>query len=345
MKNLIPELSLQTGLREHEVQRIMSTAPGRYKVFNIKKRNGSLREIAQPAPEVKLLQRAIMKSFLDTLPIHPCATAYVPGGSILNNAQPHAKNGPILKLDFKDFFPSLRSTDWIAYCRRTKCLEDEREIILTSRLLFRRPKGRTILRLAIGAPSSPVLSNILMHDFDVSVLEAVQGQRVTYTRYADDMTFSAPRLGYLNDVMQKVAQIIRTLRSPNLDLNGDKTTYVTKKFGRSVTGLTLANDGRVTIGRERKRTIRATVHSAMQGLLDPLEMQVLAGTLAYVNAVEPMFLEVLREKYGISEIERIQRTKRDGKLSFHSPPLAPNHLVKNDLEPLHRMEWRPRSRW
>jgi RNA-directed DNA polymerase len=345
MKALIPELCLQTGLREHEIQRIMSTAPSRYKVFNIKKRNGSLREIAQPAPEVKLLQRAIMKSFLKELPVHASATAYVPGGSILSNAQPHAKNGPILKLDFKDFFPSLRSTDWIAYCKRTKCLEDEQEILLTSRLLFRRAKGRSILRLAIGAPSSPMLSNILMHEFDVRVVEAVQEQKVTYTRYADDMTFSAPRLGYLNDVMQKVAHVIRALDSPNLDLNGDKTTYVTKKYGRSVTGLVLANDGRVTIGRERKRTIRAAVHRALKGLLDPLEMQVLVGTLAYVNAVEPVFMEVLRAKYGTTEIDRIQRAKRDGKLSFHSPPLAPNQLNEKELQPLHRLVWHSRRRW
>lgn len=344
MKNLLSVMSLYTGLREHEISRIMSSAPSRYKVFHISKRDGSLREIAQPAPEVKFLQRALMSILLDKLPVHPCATAYVRGGSIRMNAEPHAKNGPILKLDFKNFFPSFKSSDWVNYCHRTGCLADDIDIHASSRLLFRRAKGESRLKLAIGAPSSPMLSNILMHEFDIAVLAAVEGQKITYTRYADDMTFSAPRLGYLSDVMRKVARIIRALDSPNLDLNGEKTTLVTKKFRRSVTGLTLTNDGHVSIGRERKRKIRATVHRALLGNLSELEMQVLVGMLAYANAVEPTFIQKLSQHYGRKEMEEIQRYKRGGKLDFHVPPLAPNQLLPGN-HPLRRADWTPRKRW
>lgn len=322
MRRLLDTLSFETGMREHELQRIMYTAPNRYKVYLIPKRSGGTRVIAQPAREVKFLQRALSKILLESLPTHDAATAYKPGTSILLNAQAHAESGPILKLDFKDFFPSVRDRDWISYCRRTGCLSTEEDIFLTSRLLFHRRKGEGYLRLAIGAPTSPILSNILMYDFDLKVSEAVGEDKVIYTRYADDMTFSAERTGHLTGVIRTIGRVLRSADCPKLALNRDKTTLITKKFGRRVTGLTLSNDGRVTIGREGKRKIRAAVHRALQGQLNQKELQILTGMLAYVKAVEPSYLEVLTRAYGLRAIEEIQKAPRGDKLRWYSPALA-----------------------
>jgi len=168
-----------------------------------------------------------------------------------------------------------------------------------------------------------MLSNILMFEFDTLVSAAVEKEMVTYTRYADDMTFSAPATGFLTGVEMAVTKIIRRLHSPSLCINSDKTTYVTKKYQRTVTGLTLANDGRVTIGRDRKRIIGASVDHARHGKLSPSEMQVLAGTLAYVNAVEPAFLVTLEKKYGRQVLAKIKSSVRLGtKPDPHIPPLA-----------------------
>jgi RNA-directed DNA polymerase len=322
MSRLLDRVSFETGMRAHELQRMMYTAPNRYKVYVIPKRSGGTRVIAQPAREVKFLQRTLSKVLLDSLPTHDAATAYKPRTSILLNAQAHVENGPILKLDFKDFFPSIRDRDWISYCHRTGCLSEEDDIYLTSRLLFHRRKGESYLRLAIGAPTSPILSNILMHEFDSKISEAVSEDKVTYTRYADDMTFSAKRTGHLTGVIKTIARILRGADCPKLVLNPDKTTLITKKFGRRVTGLTLSNDGKVTIGRESKRKIRAAVHRALHGQLNQKEMQVLTGMLAYVKAVEPSYLEVLRRSYGSGAIEGIQKAPRGDKLGKHSPALA-----------------------
>jgi hypothetical protein len=272
---------------------------------------------------LKRLQRSLMALLLDKLPIHEAATAYRRGFSILDNAKPHAANSPILKLDLKNFFPSIRSHDWELYCKRNKCLVDEEEIYLTSQLLFRRDPNHRSLRLAIGAPSSPMLSNILMFEFDTLVTAFVEEENVTYTRYADDLTFSAPRTGYLTGVKRAVCKIIRDLKSPVLDLNDEKTTYITKKYHRSVTGLIISNDGKVTLGRDRKRLISATLHRAVLGKLSGPERQMLAGTLAYVNAVEPVFLDILKKKYGAKSVEDAQHHILKGtKLEVHKPPIA-----------------------
>ena len=111
MSRIVKLLSLETGLSEFAVRRIMQTAPHRYKVFYIPKRNGSMRRIAQPSKEVKLLQRVMVEKFLQFMPIHPAATAYNAGCSIVKNAKIHASDGPILKMDFKDFFPSIKKSD------------------------------------------------------------------------------------------------------------------------------------------------------------------------------------------------------------------------------------------
>jgi len=266
-----------------------------------------MRQIAQPAREVKLLQRAFVSTFLTSLPIHQSATAYRAGSSIRDNAAPHVGHGPILKLDFRDFFPSIRSQDWVSYCRDFGCLQSEEDVHLTASLLFQRQSGHRLLRLAIGAPSSPMLSNILMYDFDTRITEVVAKDRVVYTRYADDLTFSAPRAGFLNGVMKAVARTVRALKYPKLEINAEKTTFITSKYHRTVTGLTITNDDRVTIGRESKRKLHAAVHQASLLRLSLEELQVLAGKLAYVNSVEPEFLSVLQRRYGRDIVAFIQR--------------------------------------
>lgn len=307
MSEIVRLLSIETGLSDSAVRKIMTSAPVRYKKYLIPKRSGGMRQIAQPAREVKLLQRAFVSTFLTNLPLHQSATAYRAGLSIRDNAAPHIGHGPILKLDLRNFFPSIRSQDWVSYCRDSGCLRSEEDVHLTASLLFHRQSGYRLLRLAVGAPSSPMLSNILMFDFDTRITKIVAKDRVTYTRYADDLTFSAPRAGFLNGVIKMVAGTIRALKYPKLEINAEKTTFITSKYRRTVTGLTITNDDRVTIGRESKRQLHAAVHQALFSRLSSEELQVLAGTLAYVNSVEPEFLSVLRRKYGNDIVALIQR--------------------------------------
>jgi retron-type reverse transcriptase len=313
MSGIAQRLAVETGLLEHAVRKIMLRAPVRYKDYPIPKRNGGTRQISQPAREVKLVQRALVTILISGLPVHEAATAYRPGASIRDNAGRHAGFRQILKLDFENFFPSIKDRDWLHYCITTGCLSSEEDIALTTSLLFRREKGLSRLRLAIGAPSSPSLSNALMFDFDKLVSERLSGENVIYSRYADDLTFSAPRTGYFKNVERVVKSALREIEYPRLKINQEKTTFVTTKFHRFVTGLTLANDGRVTIGRERKRRIRAEVHHFCLGKLDEDQVLRLSGTLAFVNAVEPAFLTVLDAKYGAAAIRSLQTIGRSSK--------------------------------
>ena len=305
MKKLLGLLSENTGLSESDLRKLILSAPDRYKVFYIEKRSGGWRKIAQPARPVKFLQRIFIDTILSHIPIHDSATAYRKNYSIRDNAIPHAGNGPILKLDFKDFFPSIKSADWRKYCYEFGILGDSDDVLLSEYLLFFREKGARDLRLSIGAPSSPMISNIIMSRFDELISDKIAAEKVTYTRYADDMTFSGPRTGHLVNVIKLVNATLREVEHPKLRLNHEKTTRITRKFHRTVTGLTLSNDGRVTIGREEKRRINAGVHNALHGTISDEMLTELAGRIAYANSVEPEFVEALRRRYGSDTVRLV----------------------------------------
>lgn len=296
-------------ISERELDKLIATAPERYKVYTIPKRTGGRREIAHPAFELKVVQRALVRQYLRHLPVHSCATAYKPGSSIRKNAEAHAHNRPIMKYDFKDFFPSITERSWLSYCEEHGVFDHD-DAIITGRLLFRRPRNGTILRLSIGAPSSPVLSNILMNEFDREIFSRVSGHKITYTRYADDLTFSAERTWNLREVDKILRSVMNGITSPKLEINTSKTVLVTPKYHRQVTGLVLTLDGRVSLGRDRKRKLRAAVHHYCENKLTLAEQVALAGMLAFARDVEPEFYTRMQRVYGKDKIDALQKTTK-----------------------------------
>jgi RNA-directed DNA polymerase len=132
---------------------------------------------------------------------------------------------------------------------------------------------------------------------------------VTYTRYADDLSFSANNSDQLAVVERAVVELCVRLKSPSLTINAEKTVRVSRRDARRVTGLVLTNDRKVSLGRGEKRRIRASVHHFLTNRLDADETVKLRGMLNYVNSVEPAFMRRLAEKYGDEIISRLQKGK------------------------------------
>lgn len=141
MSKLLPLLIAGSGLNEQDVLKIARNAPARYRTFPISKRSGGERIISQPALELKILQRILVGGLLSNLPVHSSATAYRPGISIRTNASTHAQNGPILKFDFADFFPSLTSSDWKLYCVKNSLFDDPIDLWISTNIFFRDGKA------------------------------------------------------------------------------------------------------------------------------------------------------------------------------------------------------------
>lgn len=279
-----------------ELEKIIRTAPYRYKVYYINKRSGEeKREIAQPSAELKLIQRWVVDNVLNAYPIHSAAAAYVEGKGIRANAETHASNRYLLKLDFNNFFPSLKSSDYQIHTARY-APDFTPNIDLLSKILFRKKDGGIGLSLAIGAPSSPMLSNSLMYDFDCELAGYCQNFCVSYSRYADDLTFSTNQPGVLSEVHGHVAKVLQNLKYPKLSINQEKTIYSSKRHNRTVTGLVISNEGVVTIGREKKRLIRALLHKASIGSLSQEDLDWLRGYLSFVRDAEFCYWEKLTQQ-------------------------------------------------
>lgn len=288
-----------------ELTTLIETAPDRYKDHYIQKRNGrGLRRISQPTAELKFLQRLLVNFEFNNLSIHNAATAYRTGLSIKHHALKHAKNSYLLKLDFKDFFPSI-SADAIKHRLRLDMNYSEIELWILCQILCRHDRLSNRLQLSIGAPSSPFLSNYIMWEFDSTIQNYCNQLEVTYTRYADDLAFSTSLPHVLDSVHDYVKTLLMELSYLKISLNKEKTVNVSRKNKRSLVGLVLSNSGTVSIGREEKRNLRAAMHALASNKLTADDAGKLRGKLAFLLGVDPSFVNGLCAKYNFDRVADI----------------------------------------
>lgn len=299
---LFGRLIENTPFSEEELVLLILTGPTRYKDHTIEKRHGrGRRMISQPTAELKLVQRWLVDSELSSLPVDRHATAYRKGLSIRSHVAPHAKTHFLLKLDFKDFFPSL-TDDALRYRLARDASYSDLEIKILTNLLFRKKRTDDTYRLSIGAPSSPFISNYLLLDFDRRLASYCESNSLRYTRYADDIAISATRPGVLDPAKAFVEDLIRELPYLGLTLNEQKTVNVSKKFRRELVGLVISNQGKVSLGRAEKRRLRAAVHALVLGKLDYEQAMQLRGQLSFCLSVERDFVIALCRRHGFDRV-------------------------------------------
>lgn len=301
--SLIEKMLRELPFSADELRILIPTAQHRYKVYQIPKRQpNQYRTIAQPTPEIKLIQRWLISNVLATLPVHSAAKAYRIGKSIADHAAIHAKNRFLLKMDFRNFFPSISADDIQRYLQEVgrKSPEDARIISL---LVCWKDKSKNKLCLSIGASSSPHLSNALLYAFDKRIVQLCRANKIAYSRYADDLAFSTSRKEVLSDISRQVQVVCDELEYPRLEINNAKTVSTSRAFKRTLVGLVLASDGAVSLGRDKKRRLRSELYRFSQGRLEATDIPRLRGELAFAWSVERKFINTLLRQFG-SEVFR-----------------------------------------
>jgi retron-type reverse transcriptase len=314
--SLLKELTIVLGLPRPELERIIITAPRRYKTYHIRKRNGGWRQIAHPSKELKTIQRFFLEHYLEKYPVHEAAMAYAKGRNIRANAEFHMMENVFLKLDFITFFPSIKASDWKKFLALTdvKAIEDTEDVELSTNILFWGAGSDKPTCLSIGAPTSPMISNILLFPLDMALAGLAVEHGVRYTRYADDITISGPTIDSVLAFERIVKQQVKDLKHPKLKFNRAKRGLYTRGQRRMVTGLVVTPDARVSLGRQRKRLISSLLHRSSLGQLELERRGVLKGLLGFAITNEPGFITRLRRKYGDRAV--------DDALRFYVPPRA-----------------------
>ena len=300
---LIEQLQAQSGLSRSKLLFLSTTASNRYKIYTIKKRNGGARTIAHPSRMLKAVQKWINKVLFRELPVHHCAMAYKKGANIRKNALMHVSTRFTLRMDFIDFFPSFSANGIHKFIdEQNNNLNwnlSEEDIEFVCSIVTRNGF------LTIGAPSSPIITNAIMFEFDSSVFSLASGRELIYTRYADDLFISAYGPHELGGIGKEIEKISKDYTYARLNVNRGKTAYLSRRYRRSITGLVITPQGNVSIGRTRKREIRALVYRLIQGALPTEEIDRVRGLVSFSMDAEPLFFSSLCRKYGEKNIERI----------------------------------------
>ncbi|HUR53259.1 MAG TPA: reverse transcriptase domain-containing protein, partial [Gemmataceae bacterium] len=173
-----------------------------YSRFTIPKRDGTERPIWAPKKRLKAAQRWILHNIVERLPVHGAAQGFLVGRSTLTNAAVHANPKTLLKMDVKDFFPTVTwrrvrgvfrragYRDGTATLLALICTEAPREVVQLDGKTYYVSLGQRCLPQ--GAPTSPAITNALCLRLDRRLAGLANKLGWRYSRYADDMTFSLP---------------------------------------------------------------------------------------------------------------------------------------------------------
>jgi RNA-directed DNA polymerase len=234
----------------------------RYQPFTIPKKRGGERTIYAPVGPLKTIQRCLNLVLQCVFNPHKAATGFVLGKSITDNARPHVGRHYVYNLDLKDFFPS------VDFHRVKACLKlppfnltNEREplaFLIANLCCVQNPDEPKRAFLPQGAPTSPVLTNVICQQLDRRLTGLAKRFGATYTRYADDLTFSSFTNIYQPDG-SFCLELQRIITDQRFVINPTKTRLQRPGFRQMVTGLVV--NERVNVPRRYWRDVRALIHN------------------------------------------------------------------------------------
>ena len=274
------------GVEVNRLEEILNNVSGHYQEFWMRKRSGGYRMISAPDKDLQAIQSTIYSRILSSVTIvHPAAVGFRCGRSVVDNAAPHLGKRYVLKMDIHDFFGSIRSPRVRQTFKKIGYPENVSKVLGALCCLHR--------HLPQGAPTSPALSKIVGYEMDRKLAALAAEYGVTYTRYADDLTFS----GDVFPKEQIIPQVKRIIRDEKFEPNHKKTHFMNQSSRKIITGVSVASGVKLTIPKSKKREIRKNVyfiltkglaeHQRRIGSHDPAYLKRLIGMLCYWRAIEP----------------------------------------------------------
>ncbi len=258
--SLKSELLKYLGVSPAELKKIWWFRHRMYSHFNISKKSGKVRLISAPNYRLKMLQQKIARSLSGLYnprnPVH----GFVPDRSVKSNAESHVRRKFILNVDIKNFFPTISEARVQGLLESIGIDTDVAETI--SRLCTNNGC------LPQGAPSSPVISNMICFRLDKSLMSFSKEHRLLFTRYADDITLSSfqpPTALFEGDrpvsgrlPLEKLSGDLLSIFGINgFELNAEKIHYADKNSRRMATGIKI-NEG-LNVDRRYIRNIRSAL--------------------------------------------------------------------------------------
>lgn len=244
----------------------------KYITFDIAKKSGGTRTIHAPVGKLKFYQRALVDILYDCVAElesanrrKPLSHGFRKERSIFSNASQHKRRRFVFNLDLEDFFPTFH------FGRVRGFFIKDRDFAL-------KPECATILAqiacfqgsLPQGSPCSPIIADLITHILDVRLVRFAKQHRVTYSRYADDLTFSTNEKTFPKALAsiskagrwEPARPLLDLIESFDFRVNLAKTRMHVRGSRQTVTGLTV--NEKVNISQAYWRTTRSMCHALFQ---------------------------------------------------------------------------------
>lgn len=269
-----------------------------YVRFEIPKKRGGTRLISAPMPRLKLAQHWILENILNKISVHDAAHGFMAQRSIVTNAQPHVGASVVVNLDLKDFFPTItyRRVKGVfkhmgyseALCTIFALICTEPEIVkaeLDGKTYYVAQSAR---HLPQGAPTSPMLTNIICRRLDNRLTGLSKKLGFTYTRYADDLTFSSSDEVACQTQVGALLRAVRYIVSESgFIVHPDKTRILRDGNQKEVTGVVV--NEKLNVDRKTLRRFRALLfqieRDGIEGKQWGTSPDLLASIEGYANFV------------------------------------------------------------
>ncbi|EOQ65765.1 hypothetical protein F931_03558 [Acinetobacter pittii ANC 4050] len=294
----IDHLSKLVGINVSTLYAMIFSTEKFYRTFEIPKKNGGMRTITTPHKSLKLVQKWIHHNILKHKYVHKSAHGFVKNRSIITNALIHKESKVFLQLDIKNFFPSI-PLNWIInyfyklgyskkisfYLAKLCCYEDS---------------------LCQGAPTSPILSNLVFFALDKKLNHYADKNNIIYTRYADDIVFSGDNipLSFKNFC-------IFLIKDFGFKINSKKTKLKIEVGQNIITGIQI-KDSDIWVPKKYKKNLTQELyyiqkyglisHISKRRIKDPNYVYSLLGKVNFILSVEPGNTKFLEYKNLLNSI-------------------------------------------
>ncbi|MGM0308513.1 hypothetical protein IGK15_001588 [Enterococcus sp. AZ045] len=263
-----------------------------YYSFEIPKKNGGFRRINAPDKDLRDIQKSLanilvkyQKAIWDRKNIKPYIShGYEKNKGIMTNAEVHKNKRFVFNVDLKDFFDCFHFGRVRGFFEKNKhfCLPIEVATIIAQLTCYNGV-------LPQGAPTSPVITNLICNIFDMRVMKVAKKYKLNYTRYVDDLTFSTNDKNFFFNKELFFENLIIEVENAGFKINDKKTRLQFKDSRQTVTGLVV--NKKINVDRRFYKDTRAMLDSLFRngsfeidGYLGDIKQ--LEGRLSFINQIE-----------------------------------------------------------
>lgn len=257
-----------------------------YTTFEIRKKNGGIRKINAPLEELKNIQRKLSSALYKHInnkrkKINNISHGFEKNKSIITNAKIHRNKMFILNIDLENFFESIHFGRVRGYFHKNNnfLLPIEVATVIGQLSCY---NGK----LPQGAPTSPIISNLVCEILDYRLLKIAKKYRLDYTRYADDLTFSTNNKKFIDFQTEFYNEISKEIKRAGFNINKEKKRLQYKDSRQVVTGLVV--NEKINVVRNYYKETRAMAnrlykYGEFEVNGEPATINQLEGRFSFIN--------------------------------------------------------------